>query len=64
VRAQMYVRQALQPFIDRRICSRVEVNATRNGKERIDVAVFMYRGPRTVIELRWQYLWTEMTDAA
>ncbi len=64
MRAKAYVLDALKPFIDRRICSRVEVEATRVGKERIDVYVIMYRGPKSAIELRWQYLWTEMTDAA
>jgi phage gp46-like protein len=64
MRAQIYVREALQPFIDRRICSQIEVNAMRVGKERIDVAVVMYRGPKPAIELRWQYLWEEMSDAA
>src|SRR5262245_33570918 len=60
VRAKHYVREALQPFIDRRMCSRVEVEATRVGKESIDVYVVIYRGPKAAIELRWLYLWTEM----
>jgi phage gp46-like protein len=60
MRAQAYVREALQPFIDRRICTRVDVTATRVGKERIDVYVVMYRGPKTAIELRWAYLWDDM----
>jgi phage gp46-like protein len=60
VRAESYVRAALQPFIDRRICSRIDVKAMRVGKEKIDVEVVIYRGPKTAIELRWQYLWTEM----
>jgi phage gp46-like protein len=64
VRAQAYVREALQPFIDRRICSQVEVQAARVGKERIDIYVVMYRGPKTAIELRWQYLWSEMADVS
>ena len=60
VRAEAYVREALQPFIDQRICTAIDVKAVRNGKERIDVAVTAYRGPKTAIELRWQYLWTDM----
>ena len=60
VRAESYVREALQPFIDRKICSHIDVNAMRVGKEQIDVAVTIYRGPKTAIELRWQYLWSEM----
>jgi phage gp46-like protein len=64
VRAESYVRAALQPFIDRRICSSIDVKATRMGKERIDVEVRVYRGPKTAIELRWQYLWTEMATTS
>jgi phage gp46-like protein len=60
VRAKTYTREALQPFIDRRICSRVEVDATRIGRDRIDVYVKMYRGPKRAIELRFQYLWNEV----
>jgi phage gp46-like protein len=64
VRAEGYVRDALQPFIDRRVCTRIDVKATRVGKERIDVAVMIFRGPKRAIELRWQYLWTEMATEA
>lgn len=60
VRAEMYVRDALQPFVTQRICTAFDVKATRVGTERIDVAVVMYRGPKESIELRWAYLWDEM----
>jgi phage gp46-like protein len=60
-RAELYTRQALQPFIEKRICSRIEVNATRVGKHRIDVYVSAYRGPKNVIDLRFQYLWQDVT---
>jgi len=59
VRAESYTRQALQPFIDKAICSRIDVSARRVGKEQIDVAVVIYRGPLEEIELRFQNLWTE-----
>lgn len=61
VRAKGYCRTALQPFIDKRICSRVDVTAARVGREEIDVHIIMYRGPKVLIELRWQALWTEIT---
>ena len=60
VRAKAYTREALQPFIDRKICTRVDVTANRVGRQEIDVQVVMYRGPRTAIELRFQYLWTDV----
>lgn len=61
VRAKAYTRTALQPFIDQRICSRVDVNAARTGRDKIEVHVVMYRGPKVLIELRYQSLWAEVT---
>jgi phage gp46-like protein len=46
-RAQEYVFEALQPLVDRKICSSVEVTASRAGTDRIDVEVILYRGPGT-----------------
>ena len=57
-RAEGYTRIALQPFIDKQLCSRVDVSAVRVGKERIDVTAVLYRGPLADIELRFQDLWT------
>jgi phage gp46-like protein len=61
VRAEMYCRLALQPMIDRRICSQIDVQATRGSLERIDVLIKVYRGPLLLIELRFQGLWSEIT---
>ena len=61
VRAKAYNRAALQPFIDRKICSRVDVNAYRVGRDKIEVNIVMYRGPKRLIELSYQYLWDEIT---
>src|SRR5262245_45279219 len=36
-RARIYTLEALQPLIDRRVCSRVDVEATRTELERIEV---------------------------
>lgn len=63
VRAKAYNRAALQPFIDRRICSAVEVDAWRSDRDTIEVHIVMFRGPRRLIELRYQYLWNEITGA-
>lgn len=61
VRAKAYNRQALQPFIDRRICTRVDVDAIRSGRQKIEVHIVMWRGPKRLIELRYQYLWDQVT---
>ena len=61
IRAKTYTREALQPFLQRRICSAIDVEAVRVGKQEIDVHIVMWRGPRIAIELRYQYLWTDVT---
>jgi phage gp46-like protein len=60
VRIEYMIREALQPFIDLRICSRVDVKATRVDKHRIQAFVRIYRGPEIAIELRYQILWSEI----
>lgn len=57
VRVEQYIRESIQPFLNRRIGSRMFVEATRNGRERIDALVRIYRGPEVEIELRYQILW-------
>lgn len=61
VRAKAYNREALQPFIDRKICTRIDVDAARTGRDKIEVHIVMYRGPKRIIDLRYQYLWDEVT---
>lgn len=60
VRVENYIRDAIQPFLDRRIGSRMAVKAVRAGQERIDALVQIYRGPMLAIELRYQVLWAEI----
>jgi phage gp46-like protein len=62
-RAEAYVRVALQPFIDKQICSQISVVAERVGINRIDVMVTIYRGPLDEIVLRFQDLWNEIRIA-
>ena len=61
-RVDRYIREALQPFLDRRIASRLDVKVERVGRERIDASVVMYRGPSLAIELRYQVLWQAMIE--
>lgn len=60
-RAEGYVREALQPFLENGIASKLSVTATRNGLGRIDVTAIIYRGPLAEIELRFQSLWSEIS---
>jgi phage gp46-like protein len=59
-RAEAYCRIALQPFIDNRICSRIDVSARQETDERIAVTIIAYRGPKTAIQLEYQPLWQEI----
>jgi phage gp46-like protein len=63
LRAKAYVSASLQPFVDHRICSQFEVEASRVGRDHISVFVKMYRGPRRAIELRYQILWADVVES-
>jgi len=63
VRAEEYTRSALQPLIDKNICTAIDVVAARVGIDRIDVNVTIYRGPREEIQLQFQDLWAEIRES-
>lgn len=56
-RIERYIREAIQPFIDIRAASRMDVNVMRIDSQRIDALIRLYRGPELAIELRYQILW-------
>jgi phage gp46-like protein len=60
---EQYIREAIQPFIDLRIASAMDVQAVRVGLQRIDALVRLYRGPEVAVDLRYQVLWDELTNA-
>lgn len=62
LRAEMYTREALQPFIDKKIASAIDVQARRVGRQQIDVHVTIYRGPLQAIELRYALLWDQVVS--
>jgi phage gp46-like protein len=55
-----YIRDAIQPFIDRKIASRYQVMSMRVSKQQIEAVVRLYRGPRAAIDLMNQVLWQGM----
>jgi phage gp46-like protein len=61
VRAETFAREALQPFLDQRICSRIDVLATRADVQQVDLQIVIYRGPKVEIDLRYQMLWSQIT---
>jgi phage gp46-like protein len=62
-RADGWTRDAMRPFVDNRIASRIDVVAERTDTQRIDVGVTIYRGPDPAIELRYSDLWDELGRA-
>jgi phage gp46-like protein len=61
---EQYIREALQPFVELKIVSSFTVQAMRNGMERIDALIRMYRGPTLLVDLRYAVLWNEMQAEA
>jgi phage gp46-like protein len=63
-KAEGWTRDAVNPFMDRLIASRIDVVPDYQATERIDVSVVIYRGPEPAIELRYSELWEELARAA
>jgi phage gp46-like protein len=61
-RVENYIREAVQPFLDRRIGSRMEVFVARVRRDQINALIRLYRGPTLEIELRYQVLWSEIIE--
>jgi phage gp46-like protein len=55
-----YIRVAMAPFVDRKICSNFDVEVTRVDRQRIDALLRIYRGPLPAIDLRYAVLWDAM----
>lgn len=64
VRVEHYIIEAIQPFLDRRIGSHMQVEATRVADSRIDALVRIFRGPTLEIELRYAVLWEGVIAAS
>ena len=62
VRVEQYIREALQPFVDRKIASLYTVEVHRAARDRIDALVRIYRGNEIEIALNFQVLWDEIVE--
>lgn len=60
VRVETYIREALEPFLERLIISSVDIIVSRADRDRIDALIRIYRGPTSPIELRYQILWEDI----
>jgi len=59
-RAEQYCREALDPFIKRRIVSRIDIALERLGLSMIGGTITAYRGPLKAVDLRFENLWSEI----
>jgi len=60
-RAEEYIREALDPFVARRICERYDLTVDWFAPERLGAEITLYRGPRESIAVRFESLWDEIT---
>jgi phage gp46-like protein len=59
-RVQNCIRAAIQPFVDRKICSGFDIWTTKVNTQRIDALIRIYRCPLPDIELQYAVLWDAM----
>lgn len=59
-RIDQYIREALRPFVEMRICSGFDVTVTRTELQTIVARITIYRGPLPAIQLQYQALWNEI----
>src|SRR6516165_9200003 len=62
-RVKNHIYQAIQPFVDNKICSTYSVEVWRQDVQQIDALIRIYRGPLMAVELRYQLLWDELQSA-
>lgn len=58
-RARQYTKDALQPFIDKKVATLINTSAVRTELNRIEVTATIFRGPLAEIDLRYQILWQD-----
>ena len=55
-----YIKNCMQPFVDRKIASQFDVVSVRVDAQRIDAQVRLFRGPKAAVDLMFQIHWTEI----
>jgi phage gp46-like protein len=63
-RANEYCREALQWMIDDKVASAIDVVVERNGIDRLDISVTIYRNGGGTVELRFSDAWQNITNGA
>ena len=60
-RIEAYIREAMQPFLDARIATRMTIDIQRGALDQISATVTLYRGQQTLVDLRYAALWDKIT---
>ncbi len=60
VRAEEYIREAIQPFVANRIISAFDLDVQWFALERLGAVLTLYRGALPSIEVRFRSLWDEI----
>lgn len=61
---RVYILEALQPFIDRKIATRIDVVPVRVGIEQISASITLYRGDEILLSLTFADLWRGIVSSA
>ncbi|GAC1040830.1 phage GP46 family protein [Rhizobium sp. No.120] len=60
-RAKTYLIECLQPFLDRKIATKLEVGVQRYNETSISASIVLYRGNKSLISLQFQDLWDDIS---
>jgi phage gp46-like protein len=55
-----YIREAMKPFIDQKIASRMQITVTRVDVDYFSAQVTLYRGPSVLVDIRYSGLWSKI----
>lgn len=59
-RAEAYIRECLDPFVERSIVAAYDLNVDWFAFERLGAEITLYRGPRESVAVRFETLWDEV----
>ncbi len=60
-RAKTYLIECLQPFLDRKIATKLDVDVQRYNETSISASIVLYRGNKSLISLQFQDLWDDIS---
>ena len=55
-----YIREAMKPFVDRKIASSMQITVTRVDVDYFTAQVVLYRGPAVLVDIQYSGLWSKI----